>query len=125
AAGAALLARLPTGRSTPAAKEQATVVEAGAAEVDHVQPPASDTRAAPSPTSREPYWSDLLTADRGANEIDVTRVQMLIFTLISAAFVGLKVVVSYEIPEIPENFQLLMGISNGVYIGGRHLPSQT
>jgi hypothetical protein len=65
-----------------------------------------------------------VTVDDGGEEIDVTRVQMLLFTLISAAFVGLKVIVSYEIPAIPENFQLLMGISNGVYIAGRHLPSQ-
>jgi hypothetical protein len=54
-------------------------------------------------------------------EIDVTRVQMLIFTLISAGFVMIKVLTSYEIPEIPAGYLLLMGISNGVYIAGRHL----
>jgi hypothetical protein len=47
---------------------------------------------------------------------------MLIFTLISAAFVIVKVVVAYQIPAIPDNFLLLMGISNGVYLTGRTLP---
>jgi hypothetical protein len=101
AAGAALLARVPAGGSA-----------------------ASDPAPAPPQAPRLPRWGDLVTVDDGGEEIDVTRVQMLLFTLISAAFVGLKVIVSYEIPEIPENFQLLMGISNGVYIAGRHLPSQ-
>jgi len=71
--------------------------------------------------ARRPQWSDLVIVE-GA--IDATRVQMLIFTLISAAFVILKVLVSYTIPDIPENFQLLMGISNGIYVAGRQLPNQ-
>jgi hypothetical protein len=33
----------------------------------------------------------------------------------------IKVLTSYEIPEIPAGYLLLMGISNGVYIAGRHL----
>lgn len=51
--------------------------------------------------------------------IDVTRVQMLFFTLITAAFVVLKVVSSYEIPPIPDGFMTLMGISNAVYLGSK------
>jgi hypothetical protein len=68
-----------------------------------------------------PQWTQLLknTGATDDTEIDVTRIQMLIFTLISAVFVGVKVAVSYEIPDIPENFLVLMGISNGVYVGGR------
>ena len=54
-----------------------------------------------------------------AREIDVARVQMLLFTLIAAVFVVTKVLVSYVIPEIPEGFQILMGISNGVYMGSK------
>jgi hypothetical protein len=47
---------------------------------------------------------------------------MLSFTLIAASFVLIKVVVDYEIPEIPSNFLILMGISNGVYVAGRKWP---
>jgi hypothetical protein len=64
-------------------------------------------------------WSDLIVVDKVP---DVTRVQMLIFTLVSAAFVILKVIVGYKIPTIPDNFLVLMGISNGVYLTGRTLP---
>jgi hypothetical protein len=52
----------------------------------------------------------------GPPEIDVTRVQMFFFTVISASFVLIKVFGSYEIPEIPNGYVELMGISNGVYL---------
>jgi hypothetical protein len=71
-----------------------------------------------------PEWSDLVIPDRSKQDIDVTRLQMLAFTLITAGFVLIKVVVDYEIPAIPANFLVLMGISNGVYVGGLKLPSQ-
>jgi hypothetical protein len=80
--------------------------------------------ADPAAVPVTPEWSDLLIPDRALQEIDVTRLQMLAFTLITAAFVLIKVVVDYEIPSIPTNFLVLMGISNGVYVGGRRLPSQ-
>jgi hypothetical protein len=70
-----------------------------------------------------PHWADLIIPDRQANEIDVTRLQMLAFTLITAGFVLIKVIVDFEIPEIPSNFLILMGISNGVYMTGRKWPS--
>lgn len=79
---------------------------------------------APDVSGAMPDWSDLVIPDRATREIDVTRLQMLAFTLITAAFVLIKVVVDYEIPAIPSNFLVLMGISNGVYVGGRSLPSQ-
>ena len=41
---------------------------------------------------RAPRWSDLVVESDGANEIDVTRVQMLFFTVIVAFFVTLRVV---------------------------------
>jgi hypothetical protein len=84
-----------------------------------------DPAAAPVPAPHKagpPSWSDLVTD--GDSGIDVTRIQMLVFTLITAVFVTLKVVVGYEIPEIPANFLLLMGISNGVYLTGKHLPDK-
>jgi hypothetical protein len=79
--------------------------------------PVSDAKVTPE-------WSDLFIPDRNTREIDVTRLQMLAFTLITAAFMLIKVIVDYEIPTIPPNFLVLMGISNGVYVGGRRLPSQ-
>jgi hypothetical protein len=72
---------------------------------------------------RIPKWSGMVVVENGGDEIDVTRLQMLIFTVISAAFVAIKLLTSYEIPEIPEGFLLLMGISNGVYVTGKHLPT--
>ena len=54
-----------------------------------------------------------------AREIDVTRFQMLLFTLIAAVFVLLNVLTTYVIPEISVGFQTLLGISNGVYMGSK------
>ena len=71
--------------------------------------------AAAPPAQRLPKWSDMvLSADGG--EIDVTRAQMLFFTVITALFVTLKIITGYAIPEIPDSFQMLMGISNGLYV---------
>jgi hypothetical protein len=88
------------------------------------QDPAGPVTSAPAEASATPEWSDLVVPNRATQEIDVTRLQMLGFTLITASFVLVKVVVDYEIPSIPSNFLVLMGISNGVYVGGRRLPSQ-
>jgi hypothetical protein len=44
---------------------------------------------------------------------------MLFFTLITAVFTVMKVATGYAIPEIPEGFLILMGISNGVYLGAK------
>jgi hypothetical protein len=123
AAAAALLARVPAGGSAAPDQVQPAPAQPAPAQPAPAQPAVPNPAPGPPQAPRQPRWSDLVTVDGAADEIDVTRVQMLIFTLISAAFVGLKVIVSYEIPAIPENFQLLMGISNGVYIAGRHLPS--
>jgi hypothetical protein len=58
---------------------------------------AQQTAAAPP---RLPRWSDLVVNDvNGHREIDVTRVQMLYFTVITAIFVVMKVLTSYVIPE--------------------------
>jgi len=68
---------------------------------------------------RHPRWSDLVLEEIQGRELDVTRVQMLYFTLVTAVFVLLKVITSYEIPVIPEGFLILMGISNSVYVGSK------
>jgi hypothetical protein len=100
ASGAALLARVPAATAKPAQPAP-------------IAPPGPIT----------PEWSDLVAPNRQTREIDVTRLQMLAFTLITAAFVAIKVVSDYEIPTIPANFLILMGISNGVYVAGRKLPA--
>lgn len=63
--------------------------------------------------TESPRWGDLVS-DQG--QLDVTRVQMLFFTVLVAAFVMVHVVDNYQIPAVPESFLTLVGISNGVYI---------
>ncbi len=71
---------------------------------------------------RTPKWSDLIIAASGKPEIDVSRVQMLLFTAIAAVFVTMKVFDINQIPDIPATLLTLMGISNGVYIGAKLIP---
>lgn len=68
------------------------------------------------PLVRTPKWSDIVTDTDRPAEIDVTRVQMLFFTVISAFFVGLKIIDTGLIPDIDPTYVTLMGISNGVYV---------
>jgi hypothetical protein len=75
-------------------------------------------------TGRAPRWSDLIANPDSSGEIDVTRVQMLFFTVISAIFVSLKVFQSYSIPDLPSGYLLLMGISNGVYLTNKFVPQR-
>ena len=84
------------------------------ASVNSTKPPAGTAY----PPAGNPRWSQMLV-DKYSNEIDVTRVQMLIFTLITAAFVAVQVLATYSIPDISDSFMVLMGISNGVYLAGR------
>ncbi len=71
--------------------------------------PSSDRRDA------GPRWADLVRDDDDMPE--VTRLQMLFFTVVSAGFVALQVLNNYVIPDIPSGYQVLMGISNGIYVG--------
>jgi hypothetical protein len=86
-------------------------------------PPANPPPLPPHP---KPLLADLVTNSTlvgtapnqtWKSEIDVTRFQMLLFTLVTAGFVILQVLTTYVIPDIPTGFQILMGISNGVYMG--------
>jgi hypothetical protein len=67
-------------------------------------------------TSIPPRWSDLIT-DPETQKADITRTQMLLFTVVGAAFVIVQVLNYYVIPDIPAGYQILIGISNGVYVG--------
>jgi hypothetical protein len=81
---------------------------------------AQAAKAGGPPPPRTPRWSDLVVNDvDGLREIDISRVQMLYFTLVTASFVVLRVVTTYVIPEIPQGFQILMGLSNAVYFGSK------
>jgi hypothetical protein len=87
---------------------------------DSRQSSAALAAGMPRPPQRKPMWSDLVVNEvNGQREIDVTRVQMLYFTLITALFVVMRVLTTYVIPEIPQGFQVLMGISNAVYLGSK------
>lgn len=77
------------------------------------------TTAAPVQNVRIPSWSDLVVTPEHPGEIDVTRVQMLLFTLIAAGFVAIKLFNSYVIPDIPPGILVLMGISNGTYLSAK------
>jgi hypothetical protein len=72
---------------------------------------------------RHPLFSDLLMAP-DSKEIDVSRIQMLFFTVIAASFVVLKVFSSHALPEIPSGILTLMGISNGVYLVTKFTPKK-
>jgi hypothetical protein len=71
--------------------------------------------------TRVPRWSDIVRDTDRAPEIDVTRVQMLFFTVISAVFVAMGIATSSTIPEIPASYVTLMGISNGVYLTAKFI----
>jgi hypothetical protein len=71
--------------------------------------------------SRKPRWSDIIRDTDRAPEIDVTRVQMLFFTVISAFFVVFGIATGSTIPEIPASYVTLMGISNGVYLTAKFM----
>jgi len=69
---------------------------------------AGQAKAEPVPErTAAPSWRDLIVSD---GEIDVTRLQMLFFTVLIALFVSIHVVDSFEIPEIPSSFLGLMGL---------------
>jgi len=69
--------------------------------------------------SRTPQWSDLVMSGDRNVEIDLSRVQMLLFTSIAAAFTGMTLVATGEIPNIPIGVLGLVGLSNGVYFASK------
>jgi hypothetical protein len=108
---------------SPQSPEPAAAPAAPAAHAEQAAPAAGAAVQADAPAAsgpiRRPRWSDLVMDEIKGQELDVARVQMLLFTLVTATFVATKVVTSYEIPDIPEGFLILMGISNGVYVSSK------
>jgi hypothetical protein len=105
------------GANLPAA--QPSVPSAAAPPADPVVPPAV---VPPGSPARTPKWSDLIADVGGSGTVDVSRVQMFFFTVVSALFVLLKVFGNYAIPELPSGYLALMGISNGVYLAKKFVP---
>jgi len=70
-------------------------------------------------TPRTPQWSDLVMSGGQNVEIDLSRVQMLLFTSIAAAFTAMTLIDTGVIPDIPLGVLTLVGLSNGVYIASK------
>lgn len=81
--------------------------------------PAAANADKPHDPKRVPKWEDLVVWD-GRSEIDITRAQMLVFTVLAASFVVVKIIDESAIPSIPDGVVLLMGLTNGVYVGGKY-----
>jgi hypothetical protein len=71
------------------------------------------------PSPRLPRWLDLISAD---GEIDVTRVQALVFSLFAAGALVVNGTGDLANFSIPEQINYLIGISQAVYVAGRALP---
>ena len=84
-------------------------------------PSAIITGQTGSAAARRPQWTDLVTDTDRAAEIDVTRVQMLFFTVISACYVALHIISDGAIQEVGATYVELMGLSNGVYLTSKYL----
>jgi hypothetical protein len=84
-----------------------------------IAPPMASTGDPATGPDAKPSWSQLVYVD---GEIDVSRVQMLFFTILVALFVVINIVDHYAIPDIPDSYLGLMGISNGVYILRKFVP---
>lgn len=114
AGAATLLAQYTAASTSPPA--------AGGGDPTPDMPPgAAPVNPASAGAKRTPHFSDLIKDTAGGATIDVTRLQMLLFTLICAGFVLIKVLTGHEIPEIPDGYLILMGLSNGVYIGSKNI----
>jgi hypothetical protein len=74
------------------------------------------------PSPRLPRWLDLVSSD---GEIDVTRVQALVFSLFAASALVVNGTVDLANFSIPEQINYLIGISQAVYVAGRALPNDS
>lgn len=124
AVAAATKARIALANATTDAEKQKARVDIEAADKDadakKIVMATAMAKAEKATRVRHPRLSDLVMEEVKGRELDVTRVQMLIFTVVTAAFVLLSVASNYVIPEIPTSFLYLMGISNGVYVGSKY-----
>ncbi|UIL29536.1 hypothetical protein LZK75_10020 [Rhizobium leguminosarum] len=68
------------------------------------------------PAGTEVKFSDIL---RTGGRLDLYRLQIFLFTLYTAIYVTVRIVVDQAFPYLEENLLLLMGISNGLYVGSK------
>lgn len=76
------------------------------------QPKTEDVRRT---TAREDLWSMLNTNGK----FDLLKLQMLLFTIVIAAYVVAQIFLSAAFPQLDTNTLLLLGVSQGVYITGK------
>lgn len=95
-----------------------TALDADGTQANQVQGGANPNPTSPKKKQGDPEWSDLVVWADG-NDIDITRLQMLVFAVLAAGFVALKICDDNAFPTIPDGIILLMGLANGVYVGGR------
>jgi Fibronectin type III domain len=69
--------------------------------------------------ARTPRWSDLVMSGDDNTQVDLARLQMLVFTSIAALFTALTLFNTGEIPDIPIGELALVGVSNGVYLASK------
>ena len=68
----------------------------------------------------EPRFWAMLETD---GKIDLFKVQLLLFTVLIAAYVAFRVFRQSAFPELDTEFLLLMGVSNGLYVGTKFTQS--
>ena len=83
------------------------------------RPGAPSDLATATTATRRPRWSDLVMSGDPNTEIDLSRLQMLVFTTITAVFTGLTLINTGVIPDLPVGELALVGISNGVYLASK------
>jgi hypothetical protein len=69
-----------------------------------------------------PSAADLFQTD---GRFDLFKLQMFIFTVGAAAFVTFRVIADQAFPELDTNLLLLLGISNGIYVGSKFAATET
>ena len=68
---------------------------------------------------REPAFRDLVWSAGPPAGPDLFKIQMLVFTLLTAYIVVVEIARTYAFPDIPENLVALMGVSSAVYVGNK------
>lgn len=68
---------------------------------------------------REPALRDLVWSAGPPAGPDLFKIQMLVFTLLTAYIVVVEIARTYAFPDIPANLVALMGVSSAVYVGNK------
>lgn len=70
----------------------------------------------PATPLSEPKFADIFKSD---GDFDLYKLQMFLFTVGIALYVSFRIAVDQTFPELDENLLLLLGISNGIYVGSK------